>query len=213
MESYVHKHDDAETADFLEPAVKAKLRGVLSQMWEAELRLRLARPAEARPYEYRALRLLKQVQQQTRAYVRKSGFEPPVLPEATARLSGDLAGAAVPRRSSQPPAPATQPEIRSALRLLAAIRAGQPAVSADAVTLEWAGQAVARAARQRPGAYLPAVRALRQLAADARTGRPTCATCLAPAEKALAALLPVPPAAPARAARPGRLAQHYLQAL
>ncbi|MFC7668377.1 hypothetical protein ACFQT0_14060 [Hymenobacter humi] len=40
MEPYMHKHDDSETADFLEPAVKAKLRAVLNEMWAAELRLR-----------------------------------------------------------------------------------------------------------------------------------------------------------------------------
>lgn len=213
MDAYVHKHDDSETADFLEPEVKAKLRGVLSQMWEAELRLRLAKPAEALPYEYRALRLLKQVQQQTRAYVRNAGYNPPALPEATLRLSGELGNAAAPRRTRQLPAPATQPEIRAAVRLLAALRAGQPATSADAVLLDRAGQAVAQAALQQPGAYLAAVRALRQLAADARAARPTCASCFAPAERALTALLPPPPAAPTRSPRPDRLGQRYLQAL
>jgi hypothetical protein len=213
MEPYMHRHDDSETADFLEPAVKAKLRGVLNQMWEAELRLRLAKPAEARPFEYRALRLLKQVQQQTRAYVRKSGFEAPVLPEATARLSGDLAGAATPRVQHQATRPATQPELRDAVRLLAALRTGQPARPADAVTLERAGQAVAQAALQRPGAYLTAVRALRQLATDARSGLTPCASCFGPAEAALTALLPVPPAAPARPAAGGQLSQRYFQRL
>ncbi|UOG75662.1 DUF4175 domain-containing protein [Hymenobacter tibetensis] len=213
MEPYMHRHDDEETADFLEPAVKAKLRGVLNQMWEAELRLRLAKPAEARPYEYRALRLLKQVQQQTRAYVRKSGFEPPVLPEATARLSGDLAGAATPRLQQQTTKPATQPEIREALRLLAALRAGQPARPADAVALERAGQAVAQAALQKPGAYLAAVRALRQLATDARTGHTACTSCFAPAEMALTALLPAPPAAPVRTSSGSQLSQRYFQNL
>ncbi|QNH62060.1 DUF4175 family protein [Hymenobacter sediminicola] len=213
MDPYIHKHDDSETADFLEPAVKAKLRGVLNQMWEAELRLRLAKPAEARPFEYRALRLLKQVQQQTRAFVRKSGYEPPVLPEATLRLSGDLAGTAVPRISRQLPAPAGQPEIRAAVRLLAALQAGQAATPADALVLERAGQAVAQAALQRPGAYLPALRALRQLTTDIRAGRAVCQHCFAPSEKALATLLPAPPAAPARPPRPDRLGQRYLQAL
>ena len=213
MEPYMHRHDDAETADFLEPAVKAKLRGVLNQMWEAELRLRLAKPAEARPYEYRALRLLKQVQQQTRAYVRKSGFEPPVLPEATARLSGDLAGAATPRLQQQTTRPATQPEIREALRLLAALRAGQAPRPADAIVLERAGQAVAQAALQRPGAYLIAVRALRQLFTDARASRTACATCFTPAESALTALLPAPPATPVRTSSGGRLSQRYFQNL
>lgn len=213
MDPYIHKHDDSETADFLEPAVKAKLRGVLNQMWEAELRLRLAKPAEARPFEYRALRLLKQVQQQTRAYVRKSGYEPPVLPEATLRLSGDLAGAAAPRLSRQAPAPAAQPEIRTALQRLAALQTGQPAKAADALLLERAGQAVAQAALQRPGAYLPAVRALRQLTTDIRAGRAVCRTCFSPAQKALTSLLPVPPTVPHRSPRPDRLGQRYLQAL
>ncbi|UOQ66948.1 DUF4175 domain-containing protein [Hymenobacter volaticus] len=213
MEPYMHRHDDAETADFLEPAVKAKLRSVLNQMWEAELRLRLAKPAEARPYEYRALRLLKQVQQQTRAYVRKSGFEPPVLPEATARLSGDLAGAATPRLQQQTTRPATQPEIREALRLLAALRAGQAPRPADAVVLERAGQAVAQAALQHPGAYLTAVRALRQLSANARASRAACVTCFTPAESALTALLPMPPATPIRTSSGSRLSQRYFQNL
>jgi hypothetical protein len=38
MDPYIHKHDDAETADFLEPAVKAKLHAVLDEMWASELR-------------------------------------------------------------------------------------------------------------------------------------------------------------------------------
>ena len=213
MEPYMHRHDDAETADFLEPAVKAKLRGVLNQMWEAELRLRLAKPAEARPFEYRALRLLKQVQQQPRAYVRKSGFEAPVLLEATARLSGDLTGAATPKLQQQTTRPATQPELREAIRVLAALQAGQPSRPTDATTLERAGQAVAQAAMQRPGAYLAAVRALRQLATDARAGRTPCLSCISPAEAALTTLLPVPPAAPSRPATGSRLSQRYFQSL
>ncbi|RZK51855.1 MAG: DUF4175 family protein, partial [Hymenobacter sp.] len=51
MDPYIHKHDDTETADFLEPAVKAKLQAVLSEMWAAELRLRTGQLAAARPYE------------------------------------------------------------------------------------------------------------------------------------------------------------------
>ncbi|MEJ7662792.1 MAG: hypothetical protein WKG07_38620 [Hymenobacter sp.] len=60
--------------------MKAKLHAVLDEMWAAELRLRTGQPAAARPFEYRALRLLKQVQQQTRAYVKKAGFSPTPCP-------------------------------------------------------------------------------------------------------------------------------------
>jgi len=210
LEPYIHRHDDAETADFLEPAVKAKLRAVLAQMWAAELRLRTAQPAAALPYEYRALRLLKQVQQQTRAFVKKAGFVPPPLPEATLRLTGELAGAAAPHRQGTVPAPAAQPVVRVALRWLAAPAAGRPA---DARLLEQAGTELAGAALQRPGLYLPALRALRQLIIDLRAGRPACAACRAPVEHALTELLPAPPPAVGAPPARGRLARRYFQEL
>jgi hypothetical protein len=213
MDPYIHKHDDAETADFLEPAVKAKLHAVLDEMWAAELRLRTGQLAAARPYEYRALRLLKEVQQQTRAYVRKAGFTPPPLPEATLRLTGELKGAAAPRTQATVPAPAAQPAVRAALRWLAAVSDSQPTRPADAAALEQAGQALAQAALQKPGAYLPALRALRTLASDARASRHPCASCLPVAERALTDLLPLPTPASARAAAPDRLARRYFQEL
>jgi hypothetical protein len=210
---YIHKHDDAETADFLEPAVKAKLHAVLDEMWAAELRLRTGQLAAARPYEYRALRLLKEVQQQTRAYVRKAGFVPPPLPEATLRLTGELKGAAAPHTQATVPAPAAQPAVRAALRWLGAASAGRPARPAEAAALEQASQALTQAALQKPGFYLPALRALRTLAAGARAGRRPCATCLPVAERALTDLLPVPTPASARPTAPDRMARRYFEEL
>jgi hypothetical protein len=213
MDPYIHKHDDAETADFLEPAVKAKLHAVLDEMWASELRLRTGQPAAARPYEYRALRLLKEVQQQTRAYVKKAGLTPQPFPEATLRLTGELKGAAAPHLTGTVPAPATQPAVRGALRWLAAAQAGQAGRPAEAATLDQASQVLAQAALQKPGAYLPALRALRTLAADARAGRALCASCLPVAERALADLLPPPTPTAAPAVAPNRLARRYFQEL
>ncbi|GAB3848756.1 hypothetical protein GCM10028822_12120 [Hymenobacter terrigena] len=213
MDPYIHKHDDAETADFLEPAVKAKLRAVLDQMWAAELRLRTGQLREALPYEYRALRLLKQVQQQTRAFVKKAGFSPPPMPEATLRLTGELAGAAAPQRQQTLPAPNPQPAVRAALRWLAAADNGQPTRPADAAVLDQAGTVLAGAALTRPGFYLPALRALRELGADVRAGRPTRAASRAPVARALTDLLAAPAPAPAAAPAPDRLARHYFQEL
>ena len=213
MDPYIHKHDDAETADFLEPAVKAKLHAVLDQMWAAELRLRTGRVAEARPYEYRALRLLKEVQQQTRVYVKKAGFTPPPLPEATLRLTGELAGAAVPHRQQNRPAPASQPTVRNALRWLAQADNAPPARPAEAALLDQAGTALAGAALSRPGFYLPALRALRQLSAAVRAGQPTRPEARAPVVRALTELLAPAPPVPAPAAAPDRLARRYFQQL
>ncbi|MCC3152311.1 DUF4175 domain-containing protein [Hymenobacter sp. BT770] len=213
MEPYMHKHDDSETADFLEPAVKAKLRAVLDQMWAAELRLRTGQLAAALPYEYRALRLLKQVQQQTRAFVKKAGFVLQPLPEATLRLTGDLAGAAVPQHQQQLPAPATQPEVRAALLWLAQHSSAASTNPADARVLEQAGAVLSGAALQRPGVYLPALRALRQLVADVRAGRPACAECRPPVERALTDMLAAPPPVPLAAPAPNRLARRYFEEL
>jgi len=213
MDPYIHKHDDAETADFLEPTVKAKLHAVLDEMWAAELRLRTGQPAAARPFEYRALRLLKQVQQQTRAYVRKAGFVQPPLPEATVRLTGELKGAAAPHRHESVPAPVAQPAVHAALRWLATAQAGQRGRPADAAQLEAAGAALSQLALQKPGAYLPALRALRQLATEVRAGQPLCAPCLPVAQRALTDLVPAPTPTAAPAPIPDRLARRYFEAL
>ncbi len=58
-------------------------------MWNAELRLRTFKPSEALPYEYKALRLLKDLQQKSRAYVGKTSVKTtPLKPEK--RLTGEL---------------------------------------------------------------------------------------------------------------------------
>ncbi|MBT2556453.1 hypothetical protein J7E24_01505 [Hymenobacter sp. ISL-91] len=200
MEPYMHRHDDSETADFLEPAVKAKLQAVLAQMWEAELRLRTGRLREALPFEYRALRLLKQVQQQTRAYVKKAGFTPPPMPEATTRLTGDLDGAAAPRRQRQLDAPPRQPTLRAALTTVQQLRAPGRSPAGAATALEQAGPELARAALQTPGRYLAALRHLREATAALRAGQPVNKASLLPLERAFTDLLPVP--APTPTARP-----------
>ncbi len=89
IDKYAHKHDVAEDPTFFEPEVKAKLKAVLTEMWNSELKLRTYQPKAALPYEYKALRLLKDLQQQTRAYVAKTTFKVATLkPEK--RLSGEL---------------------------------------------------------------------------------------------------------------------------
>ena len=213
MEAYVHRHDDSETADFLEPAVKAKLRAVLDQMWAAELRLRTGQLRAALPYEYRALRLLKQVQQQTRAYVKKAGFVLPPLPEASLRLSGELKGAVAPQRRLVRPVPAAQPALRAALRWLARTATAAPPRPPDARLLEPAGPALAAAALRQPGRYLPALRALRALVADVRAGRRPCAGCRLPVERALTDLLAAPAPHPVPPPAADRLARRYFQEL
>ena len=62
----------------------------LEQMWQSELYLRLYEPEKALPYEKKALEYLKSVQQKSRVYVKRTGFDPPPIKEEEKRLTGEL---------------------------------------------------------------------------------------------------------------------------
>ena len=85
---YGHMHDIAEAATLLDPETKATLKSALAEMWQAELHLRQGDPAQALPYEHRALEFIKRVQQSTRIYLARVGLELPA-PDEARRLSGE----------------------------------------------------------------------------------------------------------------------------
>ena len=88
---YGHTHDVAEAATLIDPETKAILKSALNEMWDAELHLRQGRPAEALPFENRALGYIKEVQQSSRIYLARVGLELPGVDESR-RLSGDRKG-------------------------------------------------------------------------------------------------------------------------
>ena len=88
---YGHVHDVAEAATLIDPETKAILKAALNEMWDAELHLRQGRPAEALPFENKALTYIKQVQQSSRIYLARVGLELPAVDESR-RLSGDRKG-------------------------------------------------------------------------------------------------------------------------
>lgn len=90
IEEIAHSHDDAETATFYEVSLKTKLRTALSEMWDSELYLRLFEPEKSLPYQYAALKLLKEIKNHARIYVQRIGFDPPPITEDGKRLTGDL---------------------------------------------------------------------------------------------------------------------------
>ncbi|MGE5927873.1 MAG: hypothetical protein ACM357_10995, partial [Gemmatimonadota bacterium] len=213
-----HAHDSEENSTLLADSVKATLKGAIAQMWEAELRLRTYRPAEALPYEYRALELLKTVQQSSRAYVQRVGFEPPPLEIDRHRLTGKLDG--VRSRSVRDSVASDDPRraSREALILLRSLD-GTPHASgrgdvwlADRAALVAAEEELARLAADGDRAALEALRRVRRLRASLGDGR-ACEGCVAAAESALLASLPPPaPAAPPRNAA-GPLARRYVELL
>ena len=212
LEPYIHKHDTEEDATYFEPAVKAQLKGALAQMWEAELRLRLSQPEAALPFEYKALRLLKEVQQKSRAYVRKVGFDAPPLKEAEKRLTGELnkisAVANVANRAEN----RDYPFIRQALPWLSGQQTNLPGNGQMVGLLQQAGQELAQVAINQPAKYLKNLQDLRQLITEAQKGKITCNTCLISVAAAFESVLPKPtkPLVPESVHR-NPLAQYYFK--
>jgi hypothetical protein len=89
IELYGHFHDREEQSTLFDPQTTSLLKSALAQMWQAELQLRLGRPRPALGFEYAALDLIKQVQQSSRVYLRRTGFRPTPIDEGR-RLSGEL---------------------------------------------------------------------------------------------------------------------------
>lgn len=90
MEQYTHSHDNAETNTFYEQSTRSLLKMALEQMWQSELHLRMYEPEKALPFENKALEYLKSAQRKARAYVKKSGYDPPPIKEQEKRLTGEM---------------------------------------------------------------------------------------------------------------------------
>jgi hypothetical protein len=90
LDSYLHNHEDEEMNTFFEASTKNMLKMALEQMWQAELYMRLFEPEKALPYQHKALEYLKTVQQKSRVYVKRTGYDPPPIKEEEKRLSGSL---------------------------------------------------------------------------------------------------------------------------
>lgn len=194
-----HEHDAPENETLLAPSVKDKLQASLAQMWDAELRLRTYDPRAALPFEYRALALLKEAQQATRAYVQRTGFEPaPLQPDRT-RLTGTLTGIGSPLRRWVDTTGPALPAVRAALETATRLTVGRASRFDDIATLDRAGREIARLAIEQPGEHLETLRALRALMTSLTGDSGVCRACAQRAARGL--WLALPPAFPASADR------------
>jgi hypothetical protein len=196
IKEFTHSHDNQEEATFFTQSIRAKLKAAITIMWDAELHLRLYDPEKSLPYQYRALKLLKEISQDSRIYVHRTGFEPPPIKEEK-RLTGDLTeiknSAALSERENKN----VYPDIREAIRHIEHLLAFETIVltPASRSLFEKAGQELAALAIQQPGRYLRTLTALKVLTEnelDTAEVRPT----LVEVRKALWRLLPVDITAP-----------------
>ena len=163
MQQYVHQHDNAEDATFFDPKQKEQLRATLSEMWKAELQLRLYKPAQALPFEYKALRLLKDLQQQSRAYVAKAAYKTtPLRPEK--RLTADLGKIVEPLTSKTVKTADEQDQvIREAAGILESLKLAVRSTPAGTRVLQKAAQYLGTGAIKTPGVYLASFDAMKRV--------------------------------------------------
>ena len=163
LDAFTDKHDNAEDATYFEPAIKAQLKATLSEMWSAELRLRTFKVQEALPYEYKALRLLKDLQQKSRAFVAKTGVKVTPLDPAK-RLTGKLEEIGEPlQRNSLKKDPEPSTWLRMALSVLEAMEKQDVRSPVSAEVLQQALRQLGSQASVHPGDYLVGYQALRRI--------------------------------------------------
>lgn len=208
LNKYSDKHDNAEDAQFFDPGIKAQLKATLTEMWKAELQLRLYKPEAALPFEYKALRLLKDLQQKSRVYVAKTAYNPAPL-KMEKRLTGDLSKIIQP--ADQQTIKTGNDEyiaLRNAVSVLESLKYGKISSNADIHALQQANQQLSEKASAQPELYLPAVSALRKIIS---TGKAS-SNEIGAVEKAIQRILPAGkllPSAPQNTADMGLSSGYY----
>jgi len=170
LDEYTDKHDNAEDAQFFDPKVKEQLKATLTEMWKAELQLRLYQPAEALPFAYKALRLLKDLQQKSRSFVAKTAYNPSPL-KMEKRLSGDLDKIIQPTEHRELKIVEDRfSSLKKAVGILEQLSYTNNISGADRRLLQEANQQLGEKAALQPGAYLGAASAMRRIIAGNKKG-------------------------------------------
>lgn len=164
---YLHAHESEEEATFFIQSIKAKLKAAVTIMWDAELYLRLYQPEKSLPYQYRALKLLKEISQDSRIYVHRTGFDPPPLKEEK-RLTGDLTEIKNSTEKIETGGIRQYPNIRAAIAAIERLIQEDSIVISSGIKelLENAGQELAKLELKQPGGYLKTLSWLKMVSQD-----------------------------------------------
>ena len=156
--------DPTDEAAMLQQSIKTKLRIALTLMWDAELQLRMYQPDKSLPYQYKILTLLKEISNDSRVYVHRSGFDPPPLKEEK-RLSGDLTEVKNSFNKNSISEVSSFPAIRQAVNTIERLLQTQnPEINeASEIVLQKAGNELAGIAVQQPGNYLKSLSLIKSL--------------------------------------------------
>ncbi len=160
LEEYSHIHDDPEEATLYTASIKGKLRAAMTEMWDAELNLRLYEPHKSLPYQYRALKLIKEIKNHARIYVHRIGFDPPPIKEDK-RLSGDIEQVETLSQSNDKEPQKTYPNILTAIKSIDDYFV--EGILIDNTIFKNAGDELAAIAIDNPGKHFKTLQTLQRL--------------------------------------------------
>ncbi len=212
--AFMHNHDDSEEATFFIQSVKAKLKAALTIMWDAELYLRLYEPEKSLPYQYKVLNLLKEISNDSRIYVHRTGFDPPPLKEEK-RLTADLSEVKTNTNRYTNTTEENYPDIRQALLdIEKSLQMNPVSVSkANLTAFSKAGQELSVVAIEQPAVYLKTLSLLKALA-DQQVKQEDLRESLMAVRKSLWKVLPQESTSPAQhQSTKSELDQLFLQSL
>mgnify|MGYP000462892655 CR=1 FL=1 len=163
LQEFIHDHGDPESATLFEESLKVKLLKALSEMWDAELHLRLYEPEQSLPYQYEALKYIQEIKNSARIYVHRIGFDPPPIKEDK-RLSGKLDEVSSYRKKETITEEEQVPAIKAMIeRLETILENGSVPTEQDIKLFEAAGNELAVKAIEAPGKYLMTLQQLQRI--------------------------------------------------
>jgi hypothetical protein len=210
LEAYVHNHEDPEASTLFAKSLRSMLKDAMSEMWDAELYLRLYEPEKSLPYQYKALKLIQEIKNSARIYVHRIGFNPPPIKEDK-RLTGELKEIKGFSKTEELEREEVYPKMMEALELLELVLSGKDGLSEnDRFILQVAGDELAVLAIAEPSAHLNTLQALKWLSESKQINIDKVNTVHAGLLRALPETKPVPSG---NNRYQGKLNQLFLEAL
>lgn len=169
LDDYLHNHDDPEEATLFTQSLKGKLRQAMSEMWDAELHLRLYTPENSLPYQYRALKLIQEIKNSARIYVHRIGFDPPPIKEDK-RLTGEITTVKTFQKVAEVATEDNAKHLREAVTRISKVLDNQLIITeTDRQLFRTAGNELAALAIENPGSYLHTLQRLKWLSERKQT--------------------------------------------
>ncbi|MEO8172227.1 MAG: hypothetical protein ABI581_04055 [Sediminibacterium sp.] len=198
LDAFTDHHDNAEDATFLDPETKKQLKAVLTEMWSSELQLRTFKPKDALPFAYKALRLLKDLQQRSRVYVAKTSIKTAPI-KLERRLTGKLEKIIEPvTRTNISAASRPVEELRNALYVLEQLKTTNVVDERSIHMLRLAGIQVNNYAVREPGAYLKPLEAMKRIVQALNNRKSPMLTDISTSQKALQKMADAPLSLPSK---------------